>query len=355
MQQCLAPACAGGCIVPLRPRSLWPGCQVVTGALRRDGRWQDQPVARSGRRQLCCQAAKGFGSGATRRSKGRGGSKSKLDASWVPVARLDELTEEKPTKPIILKDGTAIMLYQVDDEIYCSDANSTAFQFPLANAKIVQRKSGPAIEVALDGTIYDLATGEVIVWCPKNTLVRRVLGTLKEKDSPRKLQVYPTKTDDETIYDLEGIPEPLRALYKTVWELKQRVLVDMAADRGAFTDQSQSFNVHMSDPNFGKLTSLHFYAWKAGLKTGMYYLRTRAAADTIKFTVDQQTLAKNKAQRSAKTPSAQLKENTDLGNMTPPVIKAAAKAVDADMERERKLAALVCSLENKDECLMCGS
>ena len=61
----------------------------------------------------------------------------------------------------------------------------------------------------------------------------------------------------------------------------------MAADRGAYIDQSQSFNVFMPDPNFGKLTSLHFYAWKKGLKTGMYYLRTRAAADAIKFTVDQ--------------------------------------------------------------------
>ncbi len=71
------------------------------------------------------------------------------------------------------------------------------------------------------------------------------------------------------------IPEELKALYKTVWEIKQRVLVDMAADRGAYIDQSQSFNVFMSDPNFGKLTSLHFYAWKKGLKTGMYYLRTR--------------------------------------------------------------------------------
>lgn len=60
----------------------------------------------------------------------------------------------------------------------------------------------------------------------------------------------------------------LKALYKTVWEIKQRILVDMAADRGAFIDQSQSFNVHMSDPNFGKLTSLHFYTWKKGLKTG---------------------------------------------------------------------------------------
>lgn len=64
------------------------------------------------------------------------------------------------------------------------------------------------------------------------------------------------------------IPMRLKALYKTVWEIKQRILVDMAADRGAFIDQSQSFNVHMSDPNFGKLTSLHFYTWKKGLKTG---------------------------------------------------------------------------------------
>jgi hypothetical protein len=64
------------------------------------------------------------------------------------------------------------------------------------------------------------------------------------------------------------IPMTLKALYKTVWEIKQRQLVDMAADRGAFIDQSQSFNVHMSDPNFGKLTSLHFYTWKKGLKTG---------------------------------------------------------------------------------------
>ena len=101
-----------------------------------------------------------------------------------------------------------------------------------------------------------------------------------------------------SVADLD-IPADLKALYKTVWEIKQRVLVDMAAGRGAFIDQSQSFNVHMADANYGKLTSLHFYAWKAGLKTGMYYLRTRAAADAIKFTVDQQALAKTKAAKAA--------------------------------------------------------
>ena len=77
----------------------------------------------------------------------------------------------------------------------------------------------------------------------------------------------------------------MRGVYKTVWEIKQKNLVEMAADRGAFIDQSQSLNVHIGDPNFGKLTSLHFHAWRKGLKTGMYYLRTRAAADAIKFTV----------------------------------------------------------------------
>ena len=126
------------------------------------------------------------------------------------------------------------------------------------------------------------------------------------------------------------IPDDLKKIYKTVWEVKQRTLVDMAADRGAYIDQSQSFNVHMSDANFGKLTSLHFHAWKKGLKTGMYYLRTRAAADAIKFTVD----------------TAALKENVGAGNKVQEQQTA---------EEEQKLAAMVCSLENKEDCLMCGS
>jgi ribonucleoside-diphosphate reductase subunit M1 len=89
-----------------------------------------------------------------------------------------------------------------------------------------------------------------------------------------------------SVQGIPGVPKKLKDIYKTVWEIKQKNLVDMAADRGAYIDQSQSFNVHMSDVNFAKLTSLHFYSWKKGLKTGMYYLRTRAAADAVKFTVD---------------------------------------------------------------------
>ena len=82
------------------------------------------------------------------------------------------------------------------------------------------------------------------------------------------------------------LPEDIKAVYKTAWEIKQRSVIDMAADRGAFIDQSQSLNLFVSEPNFAKLTSMHVYAWKKGLKTGCYYLRTRAAVDAIKFTVD---------------------------------------------------------------------
>ncbi|KAL5992766.1 ribonucleotide-diphosphate reductase subunit rnr1 [Asimina triloba] len=110
---------------------------------------------------------------------------------------------------------------------------------------------------------------------------------------------------------------------RTVWEIKQRTLVDMAVDRGCYIDQSQSLNIHMNQPDFGKLTSLHFYAWSKGLKTGMYYLRTRAAADAIKFTVD----------------TSAIKENT--------------RAMDDDLQAQR--AQVVCSLENQEECMACGS
>ena len=93
-----------------------------------------------------------------------------------------------------------------------------------------------------------------------------------------------------SIQAIHEIPEALRHLYKTVWEIPQKTLIDMAVARAPFIDQSQSLNVYIAEPSFGKLTSLHFYCWKKGLKTGMYYLRTRPAADAIKFTVDVEKL-----------------------------------------------------------------
>jgi len=126
-----------------------------------------------------------------------------------------------------------------------------------------------------------------------------------------------------SIQDFPEIPENIKELYKTVWEIKQKDILDMAADRGAYIDQSQSLNVFMASPNFGKLTSMHFYAWKKGLKTGMYYLRTKAATDAIKFTVDKKAL-----------------ENTP---------EITAKSI------EEKEAQIACSIDNPDDCEACGS
>lgn len=89
-----------------------------------------------------------------------------------------------------------------------------------------------------------------------------------------------------SVQHIDQIPADLKELYKTVWEIKQRAVLDMAADRGAYIDQSQSLNIHMVDATTAKLSSMHFHAWQLGLKTGMYYLRTKAAVDAIKFTVE---------------------------------------------------------------------
>jgi ribonucleoside-diphosphate reductase alpha chain len=91
-----------------------------------------------------------------------------------------------------------------------------------------------------------------------------------------------------SVQRIDEIPAGLKELYKTVWEIKQRILIDMAADRGAYICQSQSLNLFVDTPSSGKLTSMHFYAWKKGLKTGMYYLRTQAAAQAVQFTVEKQ-------------------------------------------------------------------
>lgn len=95
-----------------------------------------------------------------------------------------------------------------------------------------------------------------------------------------------------SIQSIKDIPENIKKLYKTVWEISQKTIINLAADRAPFIDQSQSLNIHLSDPNLSKISSMHFYAWKCGLKTGMYYLRTRAAVDAIKFTLNVEELLK---------------------------------------------------------------
>merc|ERR1712117_1010761 len=107
-----------------------------------------------------------------------------------------------------------------------------------------------------------------------------------------------------------GLPADLRELYKTVWEIKQRTVLDMAADRGAYIDQSQSLNIHMVDASTAKLSSMHFHGWQKGLKTGMYYLRTKAAVDAIKFTVEVDKVRKASTTETSGGISAEEKESS---------------------------------------------
>jgi len=122
-----------------------------------------------------------------------------------------------------------------------------------------------------------------------------------------------------SVQHIPEIPSRIKELYKTAWEISQKAIIDQAADRGAFICQSQSLNIFMEQANFGKLTSMHFYGWEKGLKTGMYYLRTKAATDAIKFTIDKSVV-----------------EEPSVSSL------------------EEQQAAIVCSLENPDNCEMCS-
>ena len=95
-----------------------------------------------------------------------------------------------------------------------------------------------------------------------------------------------------SVQNIKEIPENIKYLYKTVWEIKQRKIIELAAERAPYIDQSQSLNIHLSDPSLSKISSMHFFAWKSGLKTGMYYLRSRPAVDAIKFTLNVEELLK---------------------------------------------------------------
>ena len=103
-----------------------------------------------------------------------------------------------------------------------------------------------------------------------------------------------------SVQNIPNFPDDLKEIYKTVWETSQRIVIDMAADRGPFIDQTQSMNLWLSNPTFGKVNSMHMYAWKKGLKTGMYYLRSRSAVDAVKVTVSSEKVAKENFANSIK-------------------------------------------------------
>ena len=157
-----------------------------------------------------------------------------------------------------------------------------------------------------------------------------------------------------SVQNINEIPQNLKELYKTVWEIKQKVIIEMAADRGAYICQSQSLNIHIQDPNFGKLTSMHFYAWEKGLKTGMYYLRTKAAADAIKFTVEKQA--------EVAIEQANVVQEHEMNYEAYAATAATAKSSAAtltvgglDNVPEQNWSDMQCSIDDPDGCEACGS
>ena len=143
-----------------------------------------------------------------------------------------------------------------------------------------------------------------------------------------------------SIQDVDVIPQDLKELYKTVWELSMKDIIDMSRHRGYFIDQSQSLNLFMENANMAKLTSMHFYAWKSGLKTGMYYLRTKSAVDAIKFTLKKE-VKKEPIPAMTEAPV----QATSLMSETKPLT---AKELRELLEKSK-------DAENDEDCLMCGS
>jgi ribonucleoside-diphosphate reductase alpha chain len=160
-----------------------------------------------------------------------------------------------------------------------------------------------------------------------------------------------------SIQQIENIPEEIKELYKTVWELSMKDIIDMSRQRGYFIDQSQSLNLFMENANYGKLTSMHFYAWKSGLKTGMYYLRTKAAVDAIKFTLDN---TKKKEVPVSIAAEAEVAAATPEAAVALPVDTTSVKQQEIDIEplsqaEMKELIARAKEGQADDDCLMCGS
>ncbi|WP_435624205.1 ribonucleoside-diphosphate reductase subunit alpha [Flagellimonas sp.] len=160
-----------------------------------------------------------------------------------------------------------------------------------------------------------------------------------------------------SIQHIDVIPDDIKELYQTVWELSMKDIIDMSRQRGYFIDQSQSLNLFMENANYAKLTSMHFYAWKSGLKTGMYYLRTKAAVDAIKFTLDN---TKKKEVPVSVAAEAEVTAATTTGAETIQVQTTPVSQQEVDIqpmtpEEMKEMIARAKEGQADDDCLMCGS
>lgn len=151
-----------------------------------------------------------------------------------------------------------------------------------------------------------------------------------------------------SVQNIESVPQDLKELYKTVWEMSMKDIIDMSRQRGYFIDQSQSLNLFMQDANYAKLTSMHFYAWKSGLKTGMYYLRTKAAVDAIKFTLNND--------KKAEPIEVQEQPAAEIKAITEPLQPIAVLNEPVEMTAEEYRAMIeMAKNAGPDDCEMCGS
>ncbi len=211
------------------------------------------------------------------------------------------------------------------EEVIKHGARNSLLLAPMPTASTSQILGNNECFEAYTSNIYTrrVLSGEFVV-VNKHLLLDLVNLGLWNNDLKSKLMA-----SNGSVQDITEIPQDIKELYKTVWEIKQRAIIDMAADRGAYICQSQSLNVFIQNANFAKLSSMHFYAWKKGLKTGMYYLRTKAAVDAIKFTIDGAYLNKTNGAEQAVNGAAVLSENA--------------------------MAEVSCSIDNPDDCIACGS
>ncbi|KAI9573683.1 ribonucleotide reductase [Boletus coccyginus] len=246
----------------------------------------------------------------------------------------------------------------------------------------VSRRCNELIAEGVYSNIYTrrVLAGEFQVVCP--WLLRDLVERGLWNDTMKNMII----AHNGSVASIPDIPDDVKEIYKTVWEISQKKVIDLAADRGAYICQSQSLNIHLQAPTLGQLTSMHFYGWKKGLKTGMYYLRTRPAAQAVQFTIDQDTLKAAKAQEiSNKTQGPERSGNSIPGpsvsaspvrsiRTNAPVPSSSllgatlssttagdekvdpeyAAALQRQKDRELEEAKLQCSLENKEACVMCS-
>jgi len=205
------------------------------------------------------------------------------------------------------------------EEVIKHGARNSLLLAPMPTASTAQILGNNECFEPYTSNIYTrrVLSGEFII-VNKHLLKDLVKEGLWNKEMRSKLMA-----SNGSVQNIPEIPAHLKELYKTAWEISQKAILDLAADRGAFICQSQSLNIFMENANFGKLTSMHFYGWKKGLKTGMYYLRTKAATDAIKFTLDKSFIQE-------------------------PEVKATVNATTNSAE------AIACSLDDPDSCEMCA-